>query len=767
MILSYLVVVIITIVMVSSIVYIKFSNATVQDIQINIEDKLKQNMNQLDFIRNQVNAIGLQLTDDYDIVALIYRRNSSPSINYLAQMKLKQVVDANAMISSIYAYNGNTKKYVSNVSSSISGTSLDKAMDLEIHNYDKKNIMKFMPLTYINRASNGNENKEEIISIIFNNYPNLTPFDSTKKLSISNSMLIINFKAEYIQGFLTSLSDTKNSDTLIMNREGQVICNSDLQSFGKNISNIEDIKHIINSNKSEGYLKGKDEKGQYLISYVASESSPYLFINKTNYKVLLQRIHALRTTVLIVCFLILLLCIAISILAAYNVYLPFYKMINNIRRQMPAITEKRSENNSYNDIEDLKNLFSNIIDKTNKLETSILYNAPFIKKMFLKLLLEGDTAASNNVSKKASEIKLNIRDSVSAVILFSIDGYLELEKLEDKLAESVLITQIENSINDIIASEMEIEIIYMEQGLIAVIANVKNQTSYSELIRAKSYLIQEAIFNKYGITITAVIGLMVDNINELYISYNNCLELLKYRFVYGYKSVLDNSIINGTTIKKASDIEKHKKRIIKNIKEGNIKELESEIDEIFITISNNQYDYIKLTINQLTFDIIKEVSGLAASESHEDFNSIYSNINDLETMETVKHFIISYCKNIMDSLECRKATRHKDMINLVVSYLEANYFKPEISTEAVSDIVNLSSGYLGKLFSESTGKSINEYINELRMKKAREELEKSTASVNDVATKVGFSNQSYFTAIFKKHFGVTPNQYRLNVSSKK
>lgn len=763
MILSYLLVVFITIVMISSIIYYKFSNATIQDIQINTQEKLKQNMNQLDFMRNQVNALGLQLIDDNYIVALIYRKNSNPSINYLAQTKLKQVVDANPMISSIYAYNGNTKKYVSNLSSSdSSGSSLDQEMELEVKTYEDKNRMKFIPLAFLNKASNGNEYKEKIISIVFNDYPNLTTIKANKDINVLNSMLIINFKAGYIQKFLTSLSDTRNSDTMIVNRNGDVICNSNLENFGRNISKDSYFRDILNSNKSDGYITKNSADGQFLITYVASDNSPYLFINKTNYSVLLQKIHALLYTVIMVCLLILLLCIIISILAAYNVYLPFYKTINNIKGQMPEIIEKKFHGNSYNEIEELKDLFSNIIDKTNQLETSILYNEPFIKKVFLKLLLEGDTAALSNIAKKTSEIRLKIRDDESVVILFSIDRYAELAKLQDKLTESLLVAQIENIIDDTLSCDFEIELVYLEQDLITVIANTHNEENFDEKLKSRIKLIQGAIFQKYGITITVAIGGIVENVNKLYVSYSNCLELLKYRFVYGYEALLDNLPLHEVTTNKVTDIDKNKRKIIKNIKECNTKEFEEEIHQIFMKLSDNKYDYIKLTINQLAFDIVKELTVLNASDSNEEeINRIYSQINDFETMETLKAWLIQFCRNVVNKLECKKLTRHRDTIDLIVTYLEANYFKPEISTESVSEIVKLTPGYLGKLFSESIGKSINEYINELRMKRAKEELEKSTACVCDIANMVGFSNQSYFTATFKKHFGVTPNQYRL------
>lgn len=711
--LSLFIIVFTVMAVVSLTIYYKFSNATIEDIGNNTQEKLNENMKQLNFMKTQMMAIGIQLLNDSAIVNSIHRVNTDASIKYLAQIKLIQTVDTNPMIDSIYAFNSSTKEYVSNLSSTGSGTALDKVMELTCKNYTDENILKFLPISFLNKTSSGDEKIDHIISIIFVNFPHLKTSNTNEVNTIPNDMLIINFKADVIQSFLTSISDTKNSETFIINNHGQVICDSNMENFGHTIKNIEYIDRIIKSDKQEGHLVENDDNGKFLITYKTSDSNQYIFVNKTNYSILLQKIYALRSTIIMVYLLVLVLCIIIYILIS------------------------RSEH---------------------------LKNAPFIKKMLLRLLLQGDKVSSANAYNKINEVKLNIDNASSLVILFSIAECAETFKIQDNSSEKLLISQVQNIIESILSNDLKIEIIDMDQqDLIAAIVNIIDQEGFQQLLKERISKIQDKALNELGVNIAASIGLRVENIDRLHLSYSNCTELLRYRFVYGHKSILDNTIINETINNRITPIDKNKKKIIQDIKECNIDGIESEVNKVFTLISDNRYDYIRLTINQLALDIIQAVEALIKTENIEiDFGNIYADINNLQTIKDVKMWFINFSKDIVKKLESKKFTRQRDTINLVISYINDNYFRPDLSAESVSEIVKLSSGYLGKLFSEYTGKSLNEYINSLRMDNAKELLIKSSFSINDISTKVGFSNQSYFTSIFKKYFGITPNQYRLN-----
>ena len=70
------------------------------------------------------------------------------------------------------------------------------------------------------------------------------------------------------------------------------------------------------------------------------------------------------------------------------------------------------------------------------------------------------------------------------------------------------------------------------------------------------------------------------------------------------------------------------------------------------------------------------------------------------------------------------------------------------------------STYLYRLFKEETGTSVIGYINQCRIRRACTMLSSTTAQVKDVALSVGFSDQLYFSKVFKKINGITPTEYR-------
>ena len=93
-----------------------------------------------------------------------------------------------------------------------------------------------------------------------------------------------------------------------------------------------------------------------------------------------------------------------------------------------------------------------------------------------------------------------------------------------------------------------------------------------------------------------------------------------------------------------------------------------------------------------------------------------------------------------------------------------NYADSSLCLAQIAASLKLSSGYVGKLFKDIAGVSLNEYINEIRLVKAAEWLEKSDIPVGDILSRVGVENETYFYSLFKKKYGLTPKEYAMKVS---
>jgi len=93
------------------------------------------------------------------------------------------------------------------------------------------------------------------------------------------------------------------------------------------------------------------------------------------------------------------------------------------------------------------------------------------------------------------------------------------------------------------------------------------------------------------------------------------------------------------------------------------------------------------------------------------------------------------------------------------AYVVKNITKP-LSLNEVSNRVYLSPSYLSRLFKKYLNITFIDYINHLKIAKAKELLALSTRPVNIIANDVGFSQTSYFTKTFKKMAGTTPSLFR-------
>lgn len=99
------------------------------------------------------------------------------------------------------------------------------------------------------------------------------------------------------------------------------------------------------------------------------------------------------------------------------------------------------------------------------------------------------------------------------------------------------------------------------------------------------------------------------------------------------------------------------------------------------------------------------------------------------------------------------------MVQKAMDYIALNY-SGKVSLKEIAQELYLSPNYLSELFKRHTGKNISEYITQFRLERARRYLQQPEYKIGDVAELVGFSDQRYFSSMFKRQYGMTPNEYR-------
>ena len=102
-----------------------------------------------------------------------------------------------------------------------------------------------------------------------------------------------------------------------------------------------------------------------------------------------------------------------------------------------------------------------------------------------------------------------------------------------------------------------------------------------------------------------------------------------------------------------------------------------------------------------------------------------------------------------------------ELVERITRYIMQNYDK-ELDNLTISAELGYHSFYLNRVFKKSTGTTIHKALVAERIRVAKLLLRGTDMSVNAVAGEAGFSDRSQFCTAFKKHTGLTPNEYRQN-----
>lgn len=109
-----------------------------------------------------------------------------------------------------------------------------------------------------------------------------------------------------------------------------------------------------------------------------------------------------------------------------------------------------------------------------------------------------------------------------------------------------------------------------------------------------------------------------------------------------------------------------------------------------------------------------------------------------------------------------KSKSGKPLMEAIKKYIDDHY--RTVSLDQIAERFYLNKNYFCSLFKNSMGMSFMEYVTELRMEHAKRLLGNSTLKTYEVAELVGYSDQRYFSQVFRKITGTQPTQYRQSLS---
>ncbi|MDI9482297.1 MAG: AraC family transcriptional regulator [Bacillota bacterium] len=209
----------------------------------------------------------------------------------------------------------------------------------------------------------------------------------------------------------------------------------------------------------------------------------------------------------------------------------------------------------------------------------------------------------------------------------------------------------------------------------------------------------------------------------------------------------------------------YEKRLAQCIREGNREKLlahlrKSHDGEPGMLSKNPLRNQKNLFICSVTIAARAAIEGGLDSELAFTLSDSY--IQHVEELNEIGQIASLYLKMLTD-FTCRvhrlKSMNYSNTIIKCRDYI-TNHIYENITLSQLSKVLSVSSNYLSEKFKKEVGMTISEFIQKEKVEEAKRLLSSTNNSILDICVSLNFTDQSYFTKIFKKVTGITPNQYR-------
>ncbi|SMQ63194.1 two-component system, response regulator YesN [Bacillus sp. OV166] len=366
------------------------------------------------------------------------------------------------------------------------------------------------------------------------------------------------------------------------------------------------------------------------------------------------------------------------------------------------------------------------------------------KEVLVKNLLLGKIDAVEQLHLKRNNI---------SVVLFKVKNYKKiLERYRDNKVD-LLQNSILNLLTELLAKHKEVEFLQLEDNLFSLIfsnSEIKSKQGTYTFIYEKANNINQAL--KRFLNIETVYGISepTDRLRDI----KNAFQQAKHALGHGFYDA-NHPIFYFQKFEDVSANEQEE-TFIKIMK----KELREENYEKFLNTLTAWEQFLQSKQKHGKDEVAKIYEGLLfmVEETYE-YLGYSDKLEHIETFEELSVFYHQLFEAIFSVRGTNKNKGYSPIIKSILDYLEINYDK-SISLKSLGEEFLVSPNYISRLFKKEVEKGLFDYLNEIRIQKAKSLLKDYKLKIYEIAERVGFKSQVHFAIVFQKYEGMSPKDFR-------
>ncbi|TBL78510.1 response regulator transcription factor [Paenibacillus thalictri] len=137
---------------------------------------------------------------------------------------------------------------------------------------------------------------------------------------------------------------------------------------------------------------------------------------------------------------------------------------------------------------------------------------------------------------------------------------------------------------------------------------------------------------------------------------------------------------------------------------------------------------------------------------------LHGTMSEIDNVNRLKSWILAHLNEMLMQMGAIVRQSQRGEIRKAHRYVE-NHLDQKITLEEVADHLHLNPSYFSRLYKKETGLTFIEYVIQTKMGKAKELLDHTDKTVEEIAYMLGYDNKSYFIRLFKNEIGLPPREY--------
>ncbi|TBL76514.1 response regulator [Paenibacillus thalictri] len=137
-------------------------------------------------------------------------------------------------------------------------------------------------------------------------------------------------------------------------------------------------------------------------------------------------------------------------------------------------------------------------------------------------------------------------------------------------------------------------------------------------------------------------------------------------------------------------------------------------------------------------------------------------ITAYRSLEVLENWIFEAARLLQQSMEHDTRSDRESAVSKIHQFVQ-RHLADDVSLQAIADYLNMHPVHVSRLYKLETDENLSDYVLRLKMELAASLLRSNDLKIYEIGMKLGYPNPNYFIKVFKKHYALTPQEFRLKL----